>query len=145
VQAIEADSLSVQADRHAEAIVLAREDIQRLEWSLQPSRKRKGALIGLGVGFAAGFFSILALCRWFDTACPGDLRRGLFWGALHGVAVGVGGMAVGALAAPGERWAEVSQERFPSEVGRGELRSGVQLKVFPMAGGRRGLVLAVSF
>jgi hypothetical protein len=41
--------------------VVARRDVTRLERSIRPSRKGKGALIGLAVGFGAGFAAAAAL------------------------------------------------------------------------------------
>ena len=140
---IEEKSLAVQAQGRSEAVALDREKIRRFEWSVRPSRKKKGALIGLGVGFGLGLAGTFILCETFGTSCP--VGEGLVFGTVYGVAVGAFGAGVGALASPGERWAEVSLDRIPSGGGGAGPRPRVQLSVLPMMGKARGLTIVASF
>lgn len=86
---------------------LPRDAVTSLEISQGPSRKRRGALIGLGVGAVAG-----GLLGAFSTSdCHRDEFLCLYPKeeqgthiAVGALALGVVGSAVGALVAHGERW-----------------------------------------
>lgn len=134
--------LAFQAQGAAEAVVLERQEIRRIEWSVRPSRRKKGALIGLGVGFGVGLAGTFILCEAFGTDCPAG--EGLVFGALYGLATGALGAVVGALVSPGEHWAEVSLDRIPSAT-NAEPRPRVQLSLVPIVGTRRGLAFVASF
>ena len=139
---IDGESLAFRLEDSADAVVLAPRDIHRLEWSVRPSRKKKGTLIGLGVGFGVGFLGTGILCALFGDECP--TGEGVVYGTLYGLATGALGAAVGALVSPGEHWAEVPLNRFPSGT-HAEPRPRVQLSLVPIVGTRRGLTLVASF
>ena len=67
---IDEKSLAVQVKGRPEAVVLERHEIRRLERSVRPSRKKKGALLGLGIGFGAGVAGTFLLCEAYGTECP---------------------------------------------------------------------------
>lgn len=123
-------------------VVVPRQALAKLEVSRRPSRKGRGAMIGLLVGAASGaivgytsesegytqpFCSFLPPCEsggeHFDHRPSGAIAYGALFGAL--------GAGIGAAAAPGERW---------ETVGAGRLRA----QVSPARGGA-GLTLALSF
>jgi len=122
--------------------VVARRDVTKLERSVRPSGKRKGALIGLAVGFGAGFATAAALGNCSET--PGVVEHcgDPVWSSLYGAAAGAAGAGIGALLAPGERWAEVPMGAEPAGPGA---RTGVIWRVLPLAGPRRGAVLSISW
>ena len=102
----------MQAKGRSEAIALDRQKIRRFEWSVRPSRKKKGTLIGLGVGFGLGWVGMVTLAQSCEGNC--STGSGLFYGAIYSTALAALGAGVGALTSPGERWAEVSVDRIPS-------------------------------
>jgi hypothetical protein len=139
---IDRASLAFRLQNRADAVVLEPSDIHRLERSVRPSRKKKGTLIGLGVGFGVGFLGTGILCALFGDGCP--TGEGIAYGTIYGLATGALGAAVGAIVSPGEHWAEVPLSRIPSGA-NAEPRSRVQLGLTPIMGTRRGLTLVASF
>jgi hypothetical protein len=142
LRGIDGESLAFRLQKMADTIVLEPRYIQRLEWSVRPSRKKKGTLIGLGVGFGVGFLGTGILCALFGDECP--TGEGIAYGTLYGLATGGVGAAVGAIVAPGEHWAEVPLDKIPPTT-NAEPRPRVQLSLVPMVGTRRGLTLVASF
>jgi hypothetical protein len=126
------------------ARVVARGDVARLERSVRPSRKGRGALIGLAVGFGAGFTFTAAFGNCSETGgfqhCTGTALA--VYGAVTGAAAGAAGAGIGALVAPGERWAEAALPAAPAGPGA---RNGAVWRVVPLAGARRGALLSVSW
>jgi hypothetical protein len=112
-------------------LVLQRQQIERLEVSLRRSQRKKGALIGLGVGFLLG----AALVTADSSECPPPEEvflcldfSGPEYAAAGGVLAGAGGALIGALAAPGEKWGPVGSHRAQVLVGPargGGVRFGV--------------------
>jgi hypothetical protein len=101
----EPDALVVQAG--AERIAVRRAAIQRLEFSERGSSKKKGALIGAGVGTGAVLAMLLGVrSSDFGGGNP-EADRVAAWFAVGGLY----GAAIGAGIAPGERWVEL---RSPS-------------------------------
>lgn len=124
--------------------VVARRDITRIDYRTRRSRKGKGALIGLGAGFALGFLGT-ALLGNCDESGGVDHCVSVVAGSIYGIAVGAFGAGVGALVAPGERWQPVwlpLARLVPRTEGA---YSGPQLTVAPMLGRRQGLALVLSF
>ena len=108
----EPNALVVQAG--AEQIAVRREAIQRLEFSERRSSKKKGALIGAGVGTGLVLAMLLSLCS-SDFGCenPEADRIGAWF------AVGGGlGAAIGAGIAPGERWVELRSPSLGDQRGK---------------------------
>ena len=119
----EPNALVVQAG--AERIAVRREAIQRLEFSERQSSKKKGALIGAGVGTGLVLAMLLSLCS-SDLGCENpEADRIAAWFAVGG---GLGA-AIGAGIAPGERWVEL---RSPS---LGDQRGKVSGLRFELSGG----------
>ncbi len=133
-------SLTVVRPGEDGARVVARRDVKELEQSVRPSRKGKGALIGLGIGFGVGFAAAAALGNCSEVAGVVDHCVNFAWSSLYGAVAGGAGAGIGALAAPGERWAEVSLRG-----GSAGPRGGVVWRVVPLAGPRRGALLSVSW
>jgi hypothetical protein len=104
---------------------LRRDAIANLERSVHPSRKLKGALIGYGVGFVT--FGVAAAAMGTDGACY-DMAVGECVALSALVALPVAG--IGALVAPGEKWADVPSDR-------------VRVSLAPTRG--RGVSAQVSF
>ncbi len=100
--AMDAHSLAVKVPGRDAAAVVARADLLRVERSVRPGRKGKGALIGLGAGFAIGFVGAALLGNCDETGGT-DRCVNAGWGSLYGAAAGVAGAGLGALVAPGER------------------------------------------
>lgn len=140
---IDEKSLAVLPEGRSEAVVLERQDIRRVEWSVRPSRKKKGALLGLGIGFGAGLVGTFLLCDAYGTGCPAG--EGAVFGTFYGSLLGAVGAGVGALVAPGERWTEVALDRLGPGDGLKQPRPRVHLSVVPMVGARRGLAIVGSF
>ena len=114
-------------------------DILRLQRSVHPSRKNKGAWIGLGVGFAAGFVSDALLSNCNEGAPADSCVSG--WSVLAGLVVAPVGAGLGAIMAPGERWETVplrSAETSPAP-------RRVTLQIAPIVHRARGLSVSVAF
>jgi hypothetical protein len=138
---IDGVDLAFRPGNQAEVVVLETHTVSRLEWSVRPSRKKTGALIGLGVGFGVGFAGTFILCGAFGDECPAG--EGVVFGSLYGLATGALGAVVGGLVSPGEHWTEVPLNGIPS--GSNAASHGrVHLSVVPIVGTRRGLRLVAS-
>jgi hypothetical protein len=132
----------VRSDRAA-ADVVARRDVTRLERSVRPSRRGKGALLGFAIGFGVGFAAAAALGNCSET--PGVVNHCVdpVASSLYGAMAGAAGAAIGALVAPGERWLEIPLNRGPSPAPKAPGRA--LLRVVPLAGARPGALVAVSW
>ena len=107
-----------------EPITLRREAIRTLEFSERGGRKKKGALIGAGVGVVAALI-ISATTKEGDLLTPAE--SGLAAAILF-VPVGAG---LGALVAPGERWVPVpaaAAAPADSTYGRGGFRLALRIR-----------------
>jgi hypothetical protein len=116
---------------------IPRDSIVKLERSVRPSRKGRGALIGFGVGFAA-MFALLSATS--DGDCFHSVGFCSGWSAVLALPAGV----VGAVVAPGEEWADVPLRHGPAPASR-SASDGLQLRVVPLVGKRTGVALAGSF
>ena len=90
--------------------------ITSIERRLRPGRKRRGLAIGLLAGIAVG--AAVGYAGGEDCN-PGGLvcfDRGTT-SAMGAAAIGLFGMAVGALVAPGEKWEATTAERLRLEAG----------------------------
>jgi hypothetical protein len=125
--AIEIGSLTV------ESTVVARSDISRLELSMRPSRKGKGAWIGFGSGVAVAFLGMTVLAPESEASA--------FWGLIYGGGLGAVGALVGAAVAPGEQWKEVPLHSLRSSGPASS--SDVRLTLGPARG--RGLSASVAW
>jgi hypothetical protein len=125
--AIELGSLTV------ESTVVERSDISRLELSLRPSRKGKGALIGFGSGVAVALLGMTVLAPESEASA--------FWGLIYGGGFGVVGALVGGAIAPGEQWKEVPLHSLRSSGPTS--RSDVRLTLGPSRG--HGLSASVAW
>lgn len=121
-------------------VILSRQNVAGLELSLRRSQRKKGALIGLGVGAAAGLVLVAAdsggscpppeedlfgLCRGFQEDFSGPEYY-----ALSAALLGAAGAGIGALVAPGEKWKTVTSDRLRLAVEPargGGVRFGVSL------------------
>jgi hypothetical protein len=115
----------VLATNHSETRELQYDAIVRLERSIRPSRKVRGALIGFGVGFVT-MFTLSALVTEGDCVRSPDAAA-----------------CVSAIVAPGERWADVPLgARSHGTTARS---AGPELRLVPLVGRRSGLALVASF
>jgi len=141
--AVDQESLTVGPEDGREPSVVGRAEISRLERSVRQSRKRKGAVIGLGLGFAVGLAGTFILCESFGTSCP--TGEGFVYGTIYGAAVGALGAGVGAVVAPGEQWDDVPLNVVHSGDERQQPAAGVRWAIVPLVGHRRGVTIVVSF
>jgi hypothetical protein len=139
---MDAHSLAVKVPGRDAAAVVARADLLRVERSIRPGRKGKGALIGLGAGFAIGFVGAALLGNCDETGGTDHCVNGV-WGSLYGAAAGVAGAGLVALVAPGERRAEVPVGLVGAPIGGHG--SSARVEVVLLLGRRHGLAIAVSF
>ena len=122
-------TLTVQTNKSKPPLVIPRANIAGLETSVQPSRKGRGALIGLGVGAFMGAMMGFA---------SGDDPDGLISftaeakAGMGAIVLGPLGAIIGALAAPGERW-----EAVPTD--------WVRLGFGRSPGGESGIFLTARF
>jgi hypothetical protein len=132
---VDQQSLTIVAEDGG-ARVVARQDVQRLERSVRPSRRSRGALIGFGVGLALSVGKA-ALQGGCNDGCN---ESNIMVAAL----VGLSCSAVGAMAAPGETWADVA---VGPQQGRAtmSLGAGLQVRLVPQLGRRIGLTVVASF
>jgi len=134
--AVDQASLTIMPEDGRGPSVVARQDILRLERSVRPGRKRRGAWIGLGVGLAAAFGT---------AAVQGGCNDGCDSSNVAAAAlVALSTAAVGALVSPGERWSDVAVEREQSQARTG-LEAGPQVRLVPHLGRRVGLSIVASF
>jgi hypothetical protein len=117
----EPNALVVQAG--GERIAVRRELIQRVEFSERRSSKKKGALIGAGVGTGAVLAMLLSVRSSDFGGGNVETDRVAAWFAVGG---GLGA-AIGAGVAPGERWVELRSPSFGDQ--RGEV-SGLRFGLF---------------
>ena len=136
LSAVDAKSLTVVPGDGREPRVLARQDVVRLERSVRPSRKSRGAVIGFAVGLAAALGKVAINGGCNDGCNGGNVAVGVLFASATA--------AVGALAAAGERWEDVALGPQP---GRATLssRAGPHVRLAPLVGRRTGLVLVASF
>jgi hypothetical protein len=136
LSAVDAKSLTVVPKDGREPRVLARQDVARLERSVRPSRKSRGAVIGFAVGLAAALGRVAINGGCNDGCNGGNVAVGLLFASSTA--------GVGALAAAGERWEDVALGPQP---GRATLSSqaGFRVHLVPQLGRRNGLVLVASF
>ena len=115
---------------------IPRASITRLERSVRPSRKARGALIGFGVGLAVmvGKAAVNGGC---NDGCNMEnvAAAGL---------VALSTAAMGAIISPGERWADVA---VGGAQGRPTMSSqaGLRIRLVPQVGRRAGLTVVASF
>lgn len=119
-----------------EIVAVPRNAIVRFEHSVGPSRKGRGALIGFGIGLAA-MLGKAALQGGCNDGCNSAnvLAAGLF---------GLSTAVVGAIAAPGERWADVTVAGERSDVAP-PADSRLRVRFVPQVGRRTGLTLVATF
>jgi hypothetical protein len=134
------DTESLRLDIGSSTKEVPRDAVVRLERSLRPSRKKRGALIGFGLGFAT-FFTLSELSN--NEGCfSGGHECGLdvMASAIGALPVAV----VGAIVAPGEEWVDVPLSPTPAAaVSPGS--EGFQLSVAPLVGRGMGVALVGSF
>jgi hypothetical protein len=118
----------------SETRALRRDAIVRLELSVSPSRKTKGALIGFGLGVAATLGKA-ALQGGCNDGCNSA-------NVLTAALVALSAAGVGAAISPGERWVDVAVARarvtMPPE-------AGLRVRLVPQIGRQTGLTLVASF
>jgi hypothetical protein len=133
--AVDQESLTVMAEDDGGPSVVARQDIVRLERSVSPSRRTRGAWIGFGVGLALTFGKV-AVQGGCNDGCDSS-------NVMVGALVAVSTAAVGAVASSGERWSDVAVERERSQT---ECEAGLEVRLVPQVGRRRvGLSIVASF
>ena len=98
--AVDPSSLTLERAGGKERVVLLRSAIRSLEVSERRSYKRRGALIGAGIGLLAALLIV--------NDCSGDcvISRGTAIGYTAIVFV-PGAAGLGALVSPGERWVRI--------------------------------------
>jgi hypothetical protein len=108
--AVRGDTLVFEMSKDGERMAIARSRIRRLDVR-RPRTPRegtwRGAMLGLGLGAAAGLVSVPIACSG-DTECSGPVH--LYAAALFG-GIGAGIGALVGHAYPGERWGEVELGR----------------------------------
>jgi hypothetical protein len=120
----------------SEIRALPRDAIVRLERSVSPSRKARGALAGFGLG-AAVVLGKVAL----QGGCNDGCNSGNY--AIGGL-VALSAAAVGAIVSPGERWADVALDRAQNR-SMLPLAARLRLHFVPEIGRRTGLTVVASF
>jgi hypothetical protein len=134
--AIDPESMTVVPASGGDPRVVARSEVLRLERSVEPSRKGRGALIGLGLGLAVAVGKVVIQGGCNDGCDSSNV--------LVGAAVAVSGATLGAIAAPGERWEDVPVERVPAPASTSR-ENRLHLHLVPQVGRRIGLTLVASF
>jgi hypothetical protein len=134
--AVDHTSLVVAREADGGPTTIARQDIVRLERSVSPSRKGRGAWIGFVVGSALAFGTV-AMRGGCNDGCDSS-------NVMTGALVALSTAGVGALVSPGERWSEVAVERERNHSST-ELEPGLQVRLVPQVGRRVGLCLVASF
>jgi hypothetical protein len=112
---------------------LRRDTIVRLERSIRPSRKKRGALIGFGAGFITWFPLCVLVSEGEHTSACG----------LGSAILALPTAGVGAWVAPGEQWADVPLGA--RTCGVEARRTGLRLRLVPLVGRRSGLAVSASF
>lgn len=123
VIAVYPSSMTVQTSRAP--MTVRRETIQKVEISERRSSKKKGALIGAGLGVLAVVVATAAVrgdesCLFVDPCSPG--KETALVSAVLFVPLGVG---LGAAIAPGERWVPAKSPTL--RTGHTHSRGGVQV------------------
>jgi hypothetical protein len=136
LSAVDQESLTVVPQDGREPSVVARQDIVRLEQSVQPSRKTRGALIGFGVGLAVMLGKAVKEGGCND-GCNGE-------NVAAATLLALSTAAVGGIASPGERWADVALGRGQSRATMSS-RAGLRVRLVPQVGRRTGLTVVASF
>jgi hypothetical protein len=120
----------------ASEIALPRDAIVRLEQSVAPSRKTRGAWIGFGIGLAAMLGKAVAQGGCNDGCNSANVAEA--------AVVALSAAAVGAVASPGERWVDIPVRR-----GQGgatmPTSAGPRVRLAPQVGRRAGLTVVASF
>jgi len=114
---------------------IAHRDIVRLERSVSPSLKGRGAWIGFVVGSALAFGKV-AMQGGCNDGCDSS-------NVMVGALVALSTAGVGAAVSPGERWSEVAVEHHPNQ--STGLETGLRIRLAPQVGRRVGLCLVASF
>lgn len=135
VIAVDPTSLTVLPEGGVPTVV-ARPDILRLEQSVRPSRRKRGAWIGFAVGALAAFAKVANQGGCNDGCNAANVTEG----ALVGLSTAV----VGALVSPGERWVDMSVRAESGRATR-QLEAGPQLRLVPHVGRAIGLAVVASF
>lgn len=126
-------SLTLETSPGRPPVVVSRPTVVSLELNTRRSQRKKGALIGLAVGVAAGLISAAAeSCpppkeyQWLDLC---ESFSGPLVYATAGGVLGAAGAGIGALVAPGEKWETLAMDRVRVAVSRahGGIRLGVSL------------------
>jgi hypothetical protein len=125
----------VLAATSSERTPIPRDSITRLQRSVRPSRRTRGALIGFGLGLAA-----IAAKTVHAGGCDDGCNGG---NVLAAVVVALPVAAVGAVVSPGERWVDLDpgHGRRPATTSR----AGPRLRLVPQAGRSIGLTVVAEF
>jgi hypothetical protein len=118
VQSIDSEAITVRLLGRSEIVTVPRSAITSLRVRHKHSRAGKGALIGTGVGVAAGLgiVTYLAVNHCEDGDWPGMCTM---VGVFSTVGLGAGGALIGAVAgavSPKERWERVDSRRLSAAV-----------------------------
>ena len=116
--------------------VVAWQHVVRLERSVRPSRKPRGALIGFGLGLGA-MLGKAVKAGGCNDGCDGE-------NVAAATLVALSTAVVGAIVSPGERWVDVAVGRAQ---GRATMSSpaGLRIRLVPRVGRRTGLTVVASF
>jgi len=134
--AVDQESLTVMPEDGGGPSVVARQDIVRLERSVSPSRRTRGAWIGFGVGLALAFGKV-AMQGGCNDGCDSS-------NVMVGAVVAVSTAAMGAVVSSGEHWSDVGVERERSRA-KAECEVGLEVRLVPQVGRRVGLSIVASF
>lgn len=133
-------AVTLETTKGRTPVVVPRESVAQFEVSVRRSRRKKGALIGLGVGMAAGLIMVAAdnggdcpppeedffgICRGLEEDFSGPE-----WYAFGAALFGGVGAGLGAIVAGGEKWEPITGDhlRLALKVGRvGGVQIGVSL------------------
>ena len=137
--AVDDESLTVIVSGRRDPLVLTRSHVVRVERSVRPSHKRRGALIGSAIGFVAGFLIGGAITEWEGTS-GGDFGPGAY--VASGVILALPAAGIGALVARGERWAEVPTDQVRSQIAPSD---HVQFSLRPSLVHSKGLAIVLSW
>ena len=114
---------------------IPRDSITRLQRSVRPSLRTRGALIGFGLGLGA----IAA-----KTVHAGGCEDGCNGGSvLAAVVAALPVAAVGVIASPGERWVDLDPGHGQSPATTS--RAGLRVRLVPQVGRSTGLTVVAEF
>ncbi len=91
--------------------LVVRSDISRVELQVRPGRKRKWALRGAGIGI----LTAIALIAIDDASHDRPFEPDLVWGTILLGPPALIGAGIGAAAAPGAQWTDVSPRQLPTD------------------------------